>query len=240
MNRYLKFAMRYARARQFGVSFRGTTHTRLPESMRFGGRRRAIRLPAQPLLVADFIDVVLDDEYGLRQIAGPIGVIVDIGANIGTFTNFARDRFPGARIDAYEPSPETAAYARFNTDDPLTTVYEEGVAGSDGHADMVELGASNIARTEVADDGAITLTSFATVIARAGGHIDLLKVDCEGAEWDFMNDAVLFAHVDRIRMEYHLVDGKTIADVRALAPALGYRLTRLTQNSNFGIAWLDR
>lgn len=208
--------------------------------MRFGGGGRQIRVPDDAPIVADFIDVVLDDDYGLREIIGPVGMIVDIGANVGIFCNHARDCFPDATIHGYEPSPATAEYARTNARDPLTTIYEEGVAGIDGHADMIELGASNVARTHVSEDGAITLTSFATVLERAGRQIDLLKVDCEGAEWDFMTDPTLFANVTRIRMEYHLTDGRTVRDVAALAQHLGYRVALLKTNTCFGIVWMDR
>ena len=75
---------------------------------------------------------------------------------------------------------------------------------------------------------------------RIGGRIDLLKVDCEGAEWDFMRDPELFAHVGAIRMEYHLVDGRTLDDVHRLADKIGFKVTKLDENSGFGIAWLDR
>ncbi|MDB5711388.1 MAG: methyltransferase FkbM family [Sphingomonas bacterium] len=240
MDRLRKFAARYAAARRYGVTFLGTSYTHIPRTMQFGGTRRQIKLPDDAPLVADFIDVVLDDDYGLREITGSVRTIVDIGANVGMFSNHARDCFPEATIHAYEPSPTTAELARFNSSHPLTTVYEEGVSGADGHADMVELGASNIARTQACDGGAITLTSFANVLARAGGHIDILKVDCEGAEWDFMTDAALFANVDRIRMEYHLIDGRDLHDVTRLVQFLGYRVGKLTCNSGFGIVWMDR
>ncbi len=239
LERVKKFARRHAKARRYGMSFLGTSYSRFPAVMRFGGGRRGIKVPDHRPLMADFIDVVLDDDYGLGEITGRVGNVVDIGANVGIFSNHARDCFPDAVIHAYEPSPATAAFARFNTAHPLTTVYEEGVSEAGGHADMVELGASNIARTLVSDSGAITLTSFSTVLARAGGHIDLLKVDCEGAEWDFMTDPASFSNVDRIRMEYHLVGGREVSDVTRLVNHLGYRVAKLTRNNGFGIVWMD-
>jgi len=238
MNRYLKFLLRFFRAQRLGIRFRGTSYTRFPRSFRFGGRVRDIRVPDHPLMISDFIDIVLDDDYGLRGIRKAPRVIVDIGANVGHFCNYARDRFPDAQIQAYEPSPDNAALARANTEHPGTRIFEEGVAGEDGRADLCEHGLSNIVQTRASADGAIALVSFATVLARAGGHIDLLKVDCEGAEWDFMNRPDLFAHVDDIRMEYHLVDGRTLDDLTALAAGIRFRITHLRENQGFGIAWL--
>lgn len=240
MKRYVQFVERFLRARRYGIRFRGMSHTVFPARMKFGGAMREMQWSDEPLAMANFVNVVLDDEYGLRGFKRAPAAIVDVGANIGKFCNWARDCFPDAVIHGYEPSPETARMARHNTQHPRTVIYEEGVAAHRARADIVELGASTLSRTSPSSEGAVQLIDFATVIERIGGRIDLLKVDCEGAEWDFMRDPQAFANVGCVRMEYHLVDGKTIDDVRQLAADLGFRLTRLEQNQGFGIAWMDR
>ena len=73
-----------------------------------------------------------------------------------------------------------------------------------------------------------------------GGPVDLLKIDCEGAEWDFMTDPAQFAQVGAIRMDYHSIDGRTLADLHAMAKAIGFKVVHLLENHGFGIAWLDR
>ena len=73
-----------------------------------------------------------------------------------------------------------------------------------------------------------------------GGTIDFLKVDCEGAEWDFMRNRDAFARVRRIRMEYHLIGRQTVADVAEMAERIGFRIDWLVPNQGFGIAWLER
>lgn len=197
-----------------------------------------VRLPAAAL-TPDVINVVLDDDYGLRSLPEKPGTIVDIGANVGVFSAFARSLFPEAVIHAYEPVPATAEWARLNAADPCTTVFCEGVSSRAGLAVVADLGPSNLARTTPSESGTIPLVSFARVVERIGA-IDLLKIDCEGAEWDFMTDPVPFARVRRIRMEYHLVDGKTLADLDALASKVGFRISKLVENAGFGIAWLER
>ena len=240
MNRLANLVRRWWRARPYGVIFRGMSHTLLPARFRFGGEPRPMRLPDEPLLVADFVNVVLDDDYGLRGLRSAPRTIVDVGGNVGLFACFARERFPAAAIHVYEPAPATAAYARDNTAHPLTTLFVEGVAAESGRANLVELDSSNLARTEPSADGALVLTGFATVLERIGGRIDLLKVDCEGAEWDFMRDAALFEAVGTIRMEYHLTDGRTLDDLYTLARGIGFAVVRLVPNQGFGIAWLER
>lgn len=239
-SRWIKLLARHFQARRYGVFFLGNSHTKLPDRLRFGGQNKSFSTPDESLLIGDFINVLLDDEYGLRKLDDPPLTIVDIGANVGFFTNHAREQFPQAIIHAYEPSPDTSRYTTGNIAHDLTTFYEEGVAAQDGRAEMVSLGASMIARTARSEAGTITLTSFATVLQRIGGEIDLLKIDCEGAEWDFMVDPALFAHVKQIRMEYHLVEGRTLQDFKTMVSELGFAITRIEQNQGFGIAWLDR
>ena len=236
----LRLARRHLRARSHGVNFVGMKRTTLPGQLVFGGHAAPFATHLETLLVADFTNVVLDDDYGLRTMRPIPSTIVDIGTNVGFFTKFARHCFPDAIIHAYEPSPPTAAYAQTNIQHRLTTLFVEGVAAEAGRAEMQEHGSSNLAQTIAGKTGSIVLTSFATVLERIGGRIDLLKVDCEGAEWDFMRDPALFAHVGAIRMEYHLVDGRTLDDVHRLADKIGFKVTKLDENSGFGIAWLDR
>lgn len=239
-NRILTLLRRWWTARRFGVRFHGMSKTTLPGEVRFGATVRPIRVPDHSIFVHDFANVVLDDDYGLRSLASAPRTIVDIGSNIGMFSAYARGLFPDATIHAYEPSPATAEYNRFNAGHPKTTLFLEGVAATAGRAKMVEIGASTLSRTEITQEGDIELVPFSKVRERLGRPIELLKVDCEGAEWDFMTDPAEFADVGAIRMEYHLVDGRTLDDLHAMAKGIGFKVVHLLENDAFGIAWLDR
>ena len=58
-----------------------------------------------PVFNVVFGEVCLDDYYGLRSAPFTPDVIIDLGANVGAFTLFARFLFPSARIVAVEPNP---------------------------------------------------------------------------------------------------------------------------------------
>ncbi|MEU7641919.1 FkbM family methyltransferase [Streptomyces sp. NPDC039016] len=58
-------------------------------------------------------EVFVDHAYGDEDL-GEAPFIVDVGANIGLFSLNMRRRYPGARIVAYEPAPETACVLRRN------------------------------------------------------------------------------------------------------------------------------
>jgi hypothetical protein len=87
--------------------------------------------------------------------------------------------------------------------------------------------------------GDIPIVAFSTVVDRIGGKIDLLKLDCEGGEWDIFQIPEPFKNVAEIRMEYHLVGGKTLSDLKAAAEHIGFEITKLEENSGFGIAWME-
>lgn len=81
---------------------------------------------------------------------------------------------------------------------------------------------------------------LANAISRMGGDVDLMKIDCEGAEWDLFEDKSTFQKVKEIRMEYHLGRDRTVDDLRMKARELGFSISKISPNQGFGIAWLHR
>ena len=57
--------------------------------------------------------------------------------------------------------------------------------------------------------------------------------------WEIFRKRNAFRNVRQIRMEYHLDLTHTMADFEAIISELGFKVTRLIPNRNFGIAWLD-
>jgi hypothetical protein len=41
-------------------------------------------------------------------------------------------------------------------------------------------------------------------------------------------------------MEYHLIGGKSISDLKDSAELIGFEITKLEENSEFGIVWMNR
>ena len=77
----------------------------MPETIRLHGRRLTLSIPKEVGPRLDFINLALDDEYGLRQLPFQPRTILDVGANFGLFSLLAAHYFPKAAIHAYEPEP---------------------------------------------------------------------------------------------------------------------------------------
>jgi len=239
MNRYHLLLRRMRLANQLGFRFLGTTHTQLPRNMKLLNRRIALSYPDDPTLIGDVINIFLDDEYGIRSIRSPVETVVDVGANIGLFSLWARHHFPDATIHAYEPNDKIWSYAGANLKEANVRLFNEGVSNEDATASLVMRESSRGVATKRDAHGNVKLTGIKTVLQRIGGKIDLLKIDCEGAEWDIFLTRSAFRNVRQIRMEYHLNAGREIADLQSISSNLGFQITRLVPNRNFGIAWLD-
>ncbi len=204
------------------VPFCGTSRFLLPKSYFFNRRRLRVNAPPEHGLAYDFINLFFDDEYGLKSLHHYPQTIVDIGANIGLFSQMAGALFPGATIHSYEPNSRLHDYLNKNLGQIGGKLFPEAVGAEAGTGRSLDTGDS---RTGVFEKGGDTpIVSFSTVVERLGGTIDLLKIDCEGGEWDIFENPVPFRNVRTIRMEYHLVDGKSLKDLRKAADRIAFEI----------------
>ncbi len=127
------------------------------------------------------------NEYRLNEVPLPPNpIIVDLGANIGAFSIDAKAHYPDATITAYEPHPVTFALLEKNA--PFAELKQEAAAGKDGMV-MIQADGPAIARHLVEKDGiAVPGRSLDTILANFD-HVDLLKIDVEGAEFDLIEAA---------------------------------------------------
>jgi FkbM family methyltransferase len=182
---------------------------------------------------------LLGDDYRLDLIArnaDPIRGVLDIGANVGWFSLAARDHFPEAKIHAYEPNPAVAAVLRRNIAGLQISLYGEAVGAIAGKVAMALSvnGESNQGR--VTDGGSILRISLAEAIRRLG-CVDLIKLDCEGAEWPMLNDPALWPAVRYLTMEYHLFarPGATHNDAIQAVERLGSTVSEHRPRSTYGL-----
>lgn len=226
-----------ARARRFGIPFARRRSLIIPASIRVGGRRISIAYRDEHGVRVDFIGVFLDDTYRIERVFGldpKVEVIVDVGANVGWFALAARSYFPNALISVYEPNVAIHEALSINMAAIGATRY---VAAIGGRREMVSLevgNETNLGRT--VSGGEIPQETLQDVLKRVGGRVDLLKLDCEGAEWSILDSPTDWTAIRWITMEYHLwarPGGDHAAPV-VLLKSLGFRVLEQACDRQWG------
>ena len=168
-------------------------------------RLRGVRLTGpQPRGVANTVVEVAAGEYAAPGFEiSPGDHVIDVGANVGAFAVLAARR--GASVDAYEPHPETFVHLERNTAGLGVRCVRAAVVAAPGAGGMVPFEASGDSDTHyrVGEGGLeVRAVALADVI---GSGCDLLKMDCEGAEFELLEgtSAEVWGQVCRVACEVH-------------------------------------
>jgi FkbM family methyltransferase len=234
--------IRLVNARRFGVRFFRRATFQIPKLIRIGGKKVVLDFPEEIGTKNDFLVCFINDEYGLAKAGREVRTIVDIGSNAGFFSLAARSWFPDATIHAYEPNPRILRYLVGNTANVGIEVHPEAVGAIDGYVSIVDVGDSNLAKTlpKALGSTSIRQVALAKVIERLGGHIDLAKIDCEGAEWAMLADRSAWTRISKVRMEYHLIEGRTYADLGDALDLIGFEIELHLPSYGYGTIWARR
>ena len=226
------------RARRLGFRFLRRKRFEVPTHLAVNGGSMPIECPGEHGCQADFVGIFLSDCYRLetvKKLEGAIRTVLDVGANCGWFSIAARSHFPCAEIHAYEPNPVTLRGLRRNTRDVGVVVHPEAVGASEGTVAMVCGVETNQGRA--VEGGDIPRTAFRTVLEKLGGTADLVKLDCEGAEWAMFDDPEPWLAVRWLTMEYHLWarDGATHQDAARAVVGLGFQILGRQPTGDYGL-----
>lgn len=72
-------------------------------------------------------EVVTEDSYRLKKLTFVPDFILDLGANVGVFSRFARQLFPSAQIISVEPNPSNCEVFRTFTEDKSIVLLEAAI-----------------------------------------------------------------------------------------------------------------
>ncbi len=235
-----RLAARFLTGLRHGVWFPGTTRFTFPLALRLCGRWIRLSSPPEATLRCDFINVILDDDCGVRRMRREPRTILDVGANIGLFSIWARHNFPRAALLAYEPNPAIFVQTRENLEPLGVRCIQAGLADRRGRATMtIDQDSRNIGIIPRAD-GNVEIRALGDAIAELGGQVDLAKIDCEGSEWSLFEAREDFRRIRNVRMEYHLWGGRTPEELDKTAAALGFRVLHRYPRKGNGIVWRER
>jgi FkbM family methyltransferase len=188
--------------------------------------------------------------------------VLDVGSHVGAFAMNLANAAPHVRVECYEPSPESARFLRENVarNDlaDRVRVHEMALAGESGTALLDDnLGGSvhnglirDDHRLVLGDDAwghrsvlSVTTTTFDQAVADAPMPFTVVKMDCEGGEYELVYASAPenWASVQRVVMEYHPVPGQSWEQLRTWLADVGLQVVRHASDSpGLGTAWLAR
>lgn len=162
------------------------------------------------------VSVIAKDEYGLADLTVPGGMFVfDIGAYIGAFTIAAIADF-NCRVVAVEPVEENAEQIRLNIEQNgmWRNAWLEPFAAGNASSSKIGVGyrglnryVGNVGEGRPEESRTTATFSLSHYVEKMREHtgidrVSLMKVDCEGCEWDFLDDPSI-RQVDVIVGELH-------------------------------------
>lgn len=211
-----------------------------------------ITTPNQPGARVPVYEVFAEDVYDLAWFLGPLVTAplhaVDIGAHVGCFAVALAHLAPDASITCFEPSASTAAFTRRNVQQNglvgRVTVTELAVSDRVGVAPFADNGAGSALNGLAVGGGTqVSTTTFDDVVAHADQPVTVVKVDCEGGEYDLVlgSSPASWDSVLRVVLEYHPHEARGWPDLRDWFAERGLAMVRHTPlTADQGTAWLSR
>ncbi len=172
-----------------------------------------------PYLGSGWIDVKAD------------AVVIDVGANIGDFTMQVAHACPQGKLYAIEPVSEHVRMIEIqkllNGVSNVVCVHT-ALGGSEGKIQIESAGTHSRTYEGKGSAETVRLTTLPQIMREHGiERLDLLKLDCEGAEWDIFPAAEeILSRVDQICMEYHSGRGWTGEKLASWLTERGYTVKR--------------
>jgi FkbM family methyltransferase len=224
LTRLLILQHRRQAAKRLGFEFRRAGDFQVPAEIRIGSQMARLNLPADEGTKTAFLDLLLDDCYHLQKFTGSVQTIMDVGAHAGLFSLSARLAYPHAKIHAYEPNPRMKLFYSNQASIGNFTVFDSAVGLADGKV-FIDFSEDSVqTRVHKGEKGEIRCVSFANAVAELGGTVDLVKLDCEGAEWEILQDEKTWQKVKNLTMEFHLWAGYTLEQLKARVVELGFKV----------------
>lgn len=165
-------------------------------------------VPDWASFVAQLKEIYLDEVYQFNP-RGNSPVVFDCGSNVGVSINFFKMKYPGSRVIGFEADPRIFTYLKKNTKGLQNIeIHNCAVWSNDGKITFNCQGADAGSIVNHFDTECLVSTERLKNYIEKEEHIDLLKIDIEGAEIEVLKDcANSLDKVDNIFVEYHSVVG---------------------------------
>ncbi len=160
-------------------------------TVKFSNGQYTILPSCESLDLGTVYEVFVAQDYRSPRDLGGVRRIVDVGANVGHSVVYWARHYPEARIEAIEPHPRHAELldkvVKLNRLGDRVTIHMVAAGTRDGRGFLTDDTTASALRDSAG--GASIEVPVVDFFSRwANAPIDLLKLDCEGAELDLMMD----------------------------------------------------
>ncbi|RYF97103.1 MAG: FkbM family methyltransferase [Chitinophagaceae bacterium] len=192
--------------------------------------------------IAIFYELFWQRVYALKPLSEKRGMtIIDAGAHIGMATLFFLENYPVAKIYCIEPDPANLRLLHKNLRAEISggvvSVISCAISGDEGMRRLQNTGWSYNSHL-VIDSGfeqdlkteMVPVKTIAGILRENNiDHVDLLKIDIEGAETDlFLHEPDWLNRIDNLLIEIHSEQGKV--QIRSLLTRLGFSFEKWNKN----------
>ncbi|QMU53927.1 MAG: FkbM family methyltransferase [Nitrosopumilus sp.] len=152
---------------------------------------------------------------------GTVETVIDIGAMIGSFTLWAHEKWPDAKIYSYEPDPKSFNFLKKNistcSDSKKIKIFNSAIWNDEKEVVFQQFEKTPSCNsllifdppyvTGISNKIKIETKSFSKIVQKFD-KIDFLKIDCEGSEYDILYSLKKpeFKKIKYIALEYHEFD----------------------------------
>jgi len=198
-----------------------------------------------------FVNVWIIEEYSLENFdIRNDNVVIDIGAHIGLFSIYASQFCHAGKILAFEPIKENYDVLLENIQlNHLSNVSAFNLAVSDKSSSLkIYLNQSDNAAHTIYGAGKnfieIKSTTLKEIIDSKCDEIDMIKLDCEGAEYDILESLPkdYFKRIEKMCMEYHIIDNnlERLKRLKSHLQEVGFDLFVKAEKQNYGLIFANK
>ena len=188
-----------------GLKWRGTTALKTRGGLEIGLRNNSTDIQA-------FAVVWLLEDYNRPGFLPEEGTVVDIGAHIGLYTMFVSSASKNTRIFSFEPASDNYAMLKDNiARNSLDSVkaFNIAVSGQSGKKELFlsEDQAGHTLHKKSEKKEIVDCVTLDDIINDNDiQKITVLKLDCEGSEYDILDNLsdAGYDKIERICLEYHI------------------------------------
>lgn len=214
----------------------------------------SVRCPNVPGARVPLYELFVGDTYRLEDLLRdlpPDLTVLDVGGHIGCFSLAVARIRPEATVHTYEASADTARVLEENIarNGFAGRVHPHAIALADRNGALqfatgqFASGLNGLSNQTPSDTTTVPCRTFAEAVGLAGGAVDLVKVDTEGAEYAIIlgSRADDWAAVRKVVLEFHEVPGHRWTELRDFFTAAGFRLERTEFGGpGYGMLWFGR